>query len=506
MAFVSVVLMTFAWIAIIYFICNFCRLVSVKMINTLPGPKALPLVGSVFYFLQRNPDEILGSLLKLVRDYSSPFQVWMGNKLFIGIYEPDQIKTILQNSNCLDKGVLYKFIEPVLGKASLLTAPASIWTKNRKILVSGFNTNMLRGFFDIFIEQSLIFTDELEKIGLNGSEIELFEPIFQCTLTIACDTVIGIKLDSRLDKMSQFCKLIISCKKSLSCRFKNILLYPNFIYNLTGFGREQQKKLNFIYSFVNEMIQQRQYALNKSNTAETKNKITHRAICDMLLEKSHEENFTQESIIHDNVLTMLVGASDTIAITMNFVTFMLANFPEIQEKAYKELLEIYGVETPRSAPVKYEDLQYMDYLDRVIKETLRLFPVVPVVARQLTEDLRMGEIILPKGADIVVALGKVLRNKKYWPNPLEFDPDRFLPERLGNSYSYYMPFSNGPRNCIGMKYAMISMKVILATLIRTFVFKVDKSIGINKIKLKFEVLLSPIEPLKVKIERRNFPS
>ncbi|CAL1678403.1 unnamed protein product [Lasius platythorax] len=443
MAFVSVVLMTFAWIAIIYFICNFCRLVSVKMINTLPGPKALPLVGSVFYFLQRNPDEILGSLLKLVRDYSSPFQVWMGNKLFIGIYEPDQIKTILQNSNCLDKGVLYKFIEPVLGKASLLTAP---------------------------------------------------------------DTVIGIKLDSRLDKMSQFCKLIISCKKSLSCRFKNILLYPNFIYNLTGFGREQQKKLNFIYSFVNEMIQQRQYALNKSNTAETKNKITHRAICDMLLEKSHEENFTQESIIHDNVLTMLVGASDTIAITMNFVTFMLANFPEIQEKAYKELLEIYGVETPRSAPVKYEDLQYMDYLDRVIKETLRLFPVVPVVARQLTEDLRMGEIILPKGADIVVALGKVLRNKKYWPNPLEFDPDRFLPERLGNSYSYYMPFSNGPRNCIGMKYAMISMKVILATLIRTFVFKVDKSIGINKIKLKFEVLLSPIEPLKVKIERRNFPS
>ncbi|KAL6423977.1 hypothetical protein ACFW04_009718 [Cataglyphis niger] len=183
------------------------------------------------------------------------------------------------------------------------------------------------------------------------------------------------------------------------------------------------------------------------------------------------------------------------------------NFYYHKEKAYKELLEIYGMETPRSVPVKYEDLQHMNYLDRVIKETLRLFPVVPVIARRLTEDIKIGKNILPKGADVVLALGKVHRNKKYWPNPLVFDPDRFLPERLENSQSYYyMPFSNGPRNCIGMKYAMISIKVILATLIRTFVFKVDESIGIDKIKLKLEVLLSPLEPLKVKIEKRNFLS
>lgn len=69
------------------------------------------------------------------------------------------------------------------------------------------------------------------------------------------------------------------------------------------------------------------------------------------------------------------------------------NFYYHKEKAYKELLEIYGMETPRSVPVKYEDLQYMNYLDRAIKETLRLFPVVPVIARQLTEDIRMGLLI-----------------------------------------------------------------------------------------------------------------
>ncbi|KAL6423973.1 hypothetical protein ACFW04_009718 [Cataglyphis niger] len=451
MAFASVVLISLVWIAISYFVCNF-RLISIKMINPLPGPKALPLVGSAFYFLQKNPNEILVSLLKLMRNYSSPFQVWIGNKLFIGIYEPDQIKIVLQNRHCLNKSVLYKLIEPTLGKASILTAPTSIWTKNRKISALNFNTNMLRGFFDIFVEQSLILADKFKKIELKGREIDLFEPLSLCTMTTAYNTILGVNLDSRLDIIRQCCETIISCKKSLSYRFKNIFLYSNIIFNLTDFGRKQQKSLNFIHSFVDK-------------------------------------------------------SAETTAITVNFVIFIFANFPEIQEKAYKELLEIYGMETPRSVPVKYEDLQHMNYLDRVIKETLRLFPVVPVIARRLTEDIKIGKNILPKGADVVLALGKVHRNKKYWPNPLVFDPDRFLPERLENSQSYYyMPFSNGPRNCIGMKYAMISIKVILATLIRTFVFKVDESIGIDKIKLKLEVLLSPLEPLKVKIEKRNFLS
>jgi len=65
----------------------------------------------------------------------------------------------------------------------------------------------------------------------------------------------------------------------------------------------------------------------------------------------------------------------------------------LQEKAYKELLEIYGTETPKFAPVKYEDLQHMHYLDCIIKETLRLFPVVPMIGRKLTEDLKMGSFI-----------------------------------------------------------------------------------------------------------------
>ncbi|XP_029155197.1 cytochrome P450 4g15-like [Nylanderia fulva] len=173
-------------------------------------------------------------------------------------------------------------------------------------------------------------------------------------------------------------------------------------------------------------------------------------------------------------------------------------------KVYTELLEIYGTKTPQSAPIKYEHLQHMDYLNRVIKETLRIFPTIPLFSRQLTEDLEMEEFILPKGANVVIELLTLHRNEKFWSKPLVFDPDSFLPQNIGTSYQhYYMPFSMGPRNCIGMQYAIMSMKVILATLIRTFIFKVEKSIQIDKIKLTVDLILSTVEPLKIKIAKRD---
>ncbi|XP_011643507.1 cytochrome P450 4V2-like [Pogonomyrmex barbatus] len=168
------------------------------------------------------------------------------------------------------------------------------------------------------------------------------------------------------------------------------------------------------------------------------------------------------------------------------------------------MLDIYGLETLKSAPIKYDDIQRMHYLDCIIKETLRLFPVIPLIGRKVMENLKIGDHILPKGTDVIIPIIYLHRNEKYWPNPLTFDPDRFLPDKIKDRPSHcYIPFGDGPRNCIGMNYGMIAIKVILATLVRAFVFKVDKSIDIKDIELNAYIMLSTIKPLKVKIEKRN---
>ncbi|KYM96398.1 Cytochrome P450 4V3 [Cyphomyrmex costatus] len=258
-----------------------------------------------------------------------------------------------------------------------------------------------------------------------------------------------------------------------------------------------------IYERNNEgIIQQQLHELSKLHETETKTN-TNKTFFNVLMEASCKKNFTQKMIL-DNVITMITLVCDKISITTNFVVFILANFPEVQEKVYKELLTIYGTETPISAPVKCDDLQHMLYLDRVIEETMRLFPTIPVIGRRLTEDVKIGDSILQKNTNIIIVLMLMNRQEQYWPNPLEFDPDRFLPERIKNCpLNYHIPFSDGPKNCIGTKYAMISMKVILATLIRTFVFKVDRTMQIRNMKLKTDVTLSTIEPLKIRIKKRD---
>ncbi|XP_018403538.1 PREDICTED: cytochrome P450 4d1, partial [Cyphomyrmex costatus] len=291
----------------------------------------------------------------------------------------------------------------------------------------------------------------------------------------------------------------------ISYRVKNIhIYYFDIIFNLTSLGREQKKHLNLLHSVVDEMIQQRiDESNNNVNTTENEKNRPYRTFFDIQMDACRKQNIMQQEI-HDNVMTMLLTASDSISVTMNFAIFMLANFPNIQEKVYQELLEIYGTETTKSAPIKYDDLQHMHYLDRVIKETMRLFPPAPLIIRRVTKDLEIGEAVVPKGADIIIGIIKMQRDEKYWSNPLMFDPDRFLPERIKDCQLSYFPFSDGLRNCIGMKYAIICLKVLLATLVRTFIFNVDKSIEIHQIKLEIDLLLSTKKPLKVKIEKRCF--
>ncbi|EGI57254.1 Cytochrome P450 4V3 [Acromyrmex echinatior] len=370
--------------------------------------------------------------------------------------------------------------EEIFG-TKLLTAPESIWNQNRKRIAPGFSLNMLQRFFNTFVEESLMLTNKLEKVGVNGNEIIFFEHIATCALDIAC---------------------IMRSKEILRYRLYSVWnesWFDKIIFNFTTLGREQQKTSKLMHSLINELIQQQLHELNKTEMETNTNK----TFFNILMEASHKKNFTQE-MIRDNVITMITLTSDKITITINFVIFMLASFPEIQEKVYKELKTIYGTETLISAPVKYDDLQHMHYMDQVIKETIRLFPTTPIIGRRLTEDVKIGNFILPKNTSIIIILILMNRQEQYWPNPLKFDPDRFLPERIKDCLSdYHIPFSDGPRNCIGTKYAMISIKVILATLIRTFVLKVDKSIQIHNIKLKTDVTLSTIEPLKIRIKKRD---
>lgn len=181
---------------------------------------------------------------------------------------------------------------------------------------------------------------------------------------------------------------------------------------------------------------------------------------------------------------------------------MLGIHKDIQEKVWAEQKSIFGDQMTRDCT--FNDTMEMKYLERVIMETLRMYPPVPLIARRVEHDVKLasGPYTIPKGASVVILQFAVHRNADIYPNPDKFDPDNFLPERMAKRHYYsFIPFSAGPRSCVGRKYAMLKLKVLLSTIIRNF--KIDSKMSEENFKLQGDVILKLENGFNIILEPRK---
>lgn len=151
--------------------------------------------------------------------------------------------------------------------------------------------------------------------------------------------------------------------------------------------------------------------------------------------------------ICEEVNTLMFGGFDTTSIALMFTIFNLSLYEDMQELCYQEILE--HIHDQNNLDIN--QLSNLKYLERFIKETLRIFPPVPIIGRQTSEETVLPNgLILPTGSQIIMHVFDLHRNANYWDNPDVFDPDRFLPENSIRRHAYaYIPFSMGLRNCLG---------------------------------------------------------
>jgi len=224
-------------------------------------------------------------------------------------------------------------------------------------------------------------------------------------------------------------------------------------------------------------------------------------LIDQLFRLYFSGHFT-EKVVKEQIETVIIAGNETSALTISYTILLLAMHPEIQDRVYKELYEAYDSQTENTT---YEHTQRMPYLDCVLKEGMRLFPVAPFIVRCVCEDTPVSKCTIPKHSIVMMSLYNLHRNEKIWgPNADDFNPDNFLPERAAERDPFsFLPFSGGPRNCIGFQYAMISMKVIMSGLLRRYRYTTD--LKMSDLVLRFELTLKLDNKHLVKIERREWP-
>uniref|UniRef100_A0A182JYD5 Cytochrome P450 n=1 Tax=Anopheles christyi TaxID=43041 RepID=A0A182JYD5_9DIPT len=273
----------------------------------------------------------------------------------------------------------------------------------------------------------------------------------------------------------------------VTIRAVNIFLHPQWLYRWTSVYRKETKALE-------EFCQPSKTILARKTTSEpSSTESTNRF---SLIEHLQSSALGSEAI-EQELNTIIFAGNETSAMTVANTILLLAMHPHVQEKMLSEIRVHCGAEVEN---IEYETLKRLTYMEMVLKESLRLLPIAAVIGRRTTAELDLGQYRLPADIDVVIDIFDIHRNREYWGT----DADRFRPERFeGLQYDPYalLPFSAGSRNCIGLRYAWISMKIMLLKVVGRY--RIETDLKLEELAMKIALTMKISNGHMVRLRRRQ---
>ncbi|XP_008202892.1 cytochrome P450 4C1 isoform X2 [Nasonia vitripennis] len=481
------------------------------MVAKIPGPYPLPFLGNLLSFAG-NREELWNKLRALMKGCSIK-RMWFPTRAWIFIQDADDMEVLLTSKVNVNKGQAYNLALKWL-HTGLLTSKREKWTERRKIVNTGFHYNVMKKYVEISIEYTKQFVEEIKSHG-DECVLNILPLLSDLTLQIICESALGISLDKLDNKVLQEYKEAIR-------EIDDIFVYrgarpyiTDWMMYFLPLGRRQDHAIKILHEFTDRIIRERKeyhanFQENRSyqhfvddveESAEddsfkgTKKRLV---MLDVLL-SAEQDGLIDEKGIREEVDLLVLAGHDTTSISMVIMLMLLAENPEAQDRARAEVIQVFS---ENGGKLDIKEIQKFEYLDRCIKEAMRLYPAIGNFIRHLNEDVQLKKYLLPAGVDVAFFVYDLHRDPKHWQEPEKFDPDRFLEENVKKRHPFaYMPFSAGPRNCIGQKFAMFEMKVILSHVLYNFYLEpVDLTASI---RFEVNVILRLSHPVHVKFIRRD---
>lgn len=484
----------------------FCAWVEVKKIylnrtklKAFHQPPQYPVIGIAGRFL-KNSVKSVTSVYNLFDETQQPFAAWMGPLLTIGIADPEDMQVVLNSEHCLNKAYTYSFLRNPTG---LLTSTKKTWKAHRHALTPSFNTKVIKRFVPIFDDKSKILCQKLETEV--GKSFDITRFLFKVSSDMLVNTQLGMNWDIQTSYGDKLHYIFKHMMESFAFRMINLLHHVDFFYSFTEKYKTEMDLYEKCFQFLHSVRETKEVQISKSlNCGEDvlakgkeKNSLNWIERCFLSYQKGA---FTEQNLVEE-LETIFIAGVDTSATTMTNLLLMLAMYPEVQDNVVNELHEIFD---SADSEVTDEDLSRMVYTGMVIKETLRHFAIAPFLLRVCDQDVPLKGGLIPKGAVIILNMDKMHKNPKYWGEKADkFDPDHFLPEKMRNLHPYtYLPFSGGVRNCVGYKYSMNALKVMVANLLRKYEFTTHLKYEDIRINSSFTCEIENENP--VQIAHREF--
>ncbi|KAJ8709619.1 hypothetical protein PYW08_009623 [Mythimna loreyi] len=451
-------------------------------------PGYLPIIGHSYMLLTGTSN--LWNRLKNMCEYSIQQGGVMVCKFGFDIYYviSDPEDALVAANTCLDKHYLYSFAKYWLGEG-LITGSGEHWHRHRNKLKTAFSQSIINGYLEVFNSQSKTLLTSLEDSLRKGS----FYPIQHLkdfTFRISYITIFG-KTVSDDQKFTQYVKGVDAILNLEMERIQKFWLHNDLIHNLLGYKKKENELAQCLNKISDEIIKTKRAILNKETDKLTY--VPFQPLINHMLEQSNPFN---DQEISEELHTAMTASFDITSRALQTILVMIGSFPKVQERMYEEIMQVVGKERD----VDKDDLRKLIYTEAVIKESLRLIPPAPLIARYIDKDVKLKNYTMRAGSQCFIMLYGLERNSSWGPDANQFRPERWLDSATLPPYSTLDGFfSIGKRSCVGKTWALSALKIALSHILRKFVISADYT----KLKFQIEIILEASSGHDISLELRS---
>ena len=443
-----------------------------------PGRRGAPLVG-VLPLIRRDS---LAFLMGVFREYGDVVRYKLGPVGSHLVAHPDAVKYVLQEhvKNFTKDHISYGMLRRVAGNG-LVTSQGDFWLRQRRLAQPAFHRQRIAALGAQIVSATEELLAAWEPRLADGRAFEVGEEMMRLALRIASEALFGANMQAQASAVSHSFNILSA---QLVARFRSFNILPPVLP--TRADRAWRAAVAELDRVVYGLIAERRRRAEDTGD-----------LLSMLMLARDEETGEQmdDRQLRDEVLTMLVAGHETTATALTWVWAMLDRHPQAAARLHAELDTVLEGRAPTVA-----DAPKLAYTRMVIDETMRLYPPLYIMSRKVREEDEIGGFRIPAGSSVDVSPYVTHRHPAFWEEPERFDPERFTPERAAARHKYaYVPFSTGPRMCIGNSFALLEATLVLATVAQRYRLRVREGHTLAPSPL---LTLRPKDGLPVHLERR----
>lgn len=411
------------------------------MLQQISGPKALPLVGHLPWIL-RSP---LAFFTRLAREHGDVARFRIGPHDLVFLNHPSLIDQLVRTREAHRSPPTRDALRSFLGDG-LLSLEDAAHLRHRRLMAPAFHRERIRTYSELMIRETYRATER----WLAGGVVDLRKAMMELTFNIVAGALFSQEATQEMRIVDEAMRVI----SPAVVRYAQLMRLVGRPFP-APFGPKTRRGITNLKGMVEQLVARRRREGGDRGD-----------LLSMLIAARDEDGSSlADADVASEALTILLAGHETTSITLTWAFALLHSHPQIARKLAEEVREVAG-----ERELRHEDLPRLVCSERVVKETLRLYPAAWWGDRVPAEGMSFGDHYVPADTTVVFSVYVTQRDGRFFPLPEQFDPERFLPERVGEMNSAaWLPFGAGVHMCIGNVFALTEARVILSVMAQRLV-------------------------------------